>query len=232
MVLGPRIWDTARKYSPYKFIWETTAADKKRKKKGKKTAGKKSERLVWNPTGYVPKRRLKVPTDSQVWGGGARTVTGRPGAGGVTTGSPGATGELVIRSVTNIPAPRPFPTQIYRVASPVSATAAKPFWQKALPYASPLLLPLLTGKGKRTTRSRFSDPLTQPQGSGLPSSQTTSSSYYAFGGGGSSTGTSDCTCPGGKKRGKKKRRTVCYAGTYTERASGLSKLKKRKVPCK
>jgi len=226
MVLGPRIWDTARKYSPYKFIWETTAADKKRRKKGKKTAGKKSEQLVWNPTGYVPKRRLKVPTNAQVWGSGARTVTGRPGAGGVTRASPGGQSELLVMNpVGRIPARLPVPT--YTAPAP-----PKPLWKQALPYAVPLLVPLLSGKPKRTTNFRFSDPLTQPQTPGLPSSSTSSSSYYAFGGGGTSGGTSDCTCPGGKKRGKKKRRTVCYAGTYTERASGLSKLKKRKVPCK
>lgn len=35
-----------------------------------------------------------------------------------------------------------------------------------------------------------------------------------------------------KKKRKKKRRTECYSGTYTEKASGLTKRKKRKVPCR
>ena len=45
-----------------------------------------------------------------------------------------------------------------------------------------------------------------------------------------------CACPPAKKDQKSKRkkraREVCYAGTYIERAKGLSKRKKRKVPCR
>jgi len=39
-------------------------------------------------------------------------------------------------------------------------------------------------------------------------------------------------CPKPKKRGKKKPRTVCYSGTFTERASGLSKSRRKQVPCR
>jgi hypothetical protein len=46
------------------------------------------------------------------------------------------------------------------------------------------------------------------------------------------TRTKKCECPPKKKRGPKKVRDVCYAGTYTERASGLRKSKRRKVPCR
>jgi hypothetical protein len=34
-----------------------------------------------------------------------------------------------------------------------------------------------------------------------------------------------------RKRKRRKQRTVCYSGTYRERAKGLSKTRKRKIPC-
>lgn len=42
----------------------------------------------------------------------------------------------------------------------------------------------------------------------------------------------DCPRPQKKKRKKKSAREVCYAGTYIERATSLSKQPKRKVPCR
>lgn len=48
----------------------------------------------------------------------------------------------------------------------------------------------------------------------------------------SRTRTKECDCPPKKKRQPRKPRTVCYTGTFTERASGLKKLKRRKVPCR
>lgn len=45
------------------------------------------------------------------------------------------------------------------------------------------------------------------------------------------TKTAQCDCK--KKPSKKKQpRNVCYRGTYTERANGLTKLKKEKIPCR
>lgn len=44
-----------------------------------------------------------------------------------------------------------------------------------------------------------------------------------------------CECPPGKQRKPKRRkqpRSVCYAGTYTERARGLAKRRRRRVPCR
>lgn len=39
-------------------------------------------------------------------------------------------------------------------------------------------------------------------------------------------------CPKPKKRGPRKPRAVCYAGTFTERRNGLSKSRRRQVPCR
>lgn len=46
----------------------------------------------------------------------------------------------------------------------------------------------------------------------------------------------DCSCPPKgtrtKTRKPRKPREVCYTGTYTERSSGITKLRKRKIPCR
>jgi hypothetical protein len=55
--------------------------------------------------------------------------------------------------------------------------------------------------------------------------------YGAFGGSGA-VGTNTCECKPKRKKGRKKKRTVCYSGTFIERADGTSKYKKRRVDCK
>jgi len=42
-----------------------------------------------------------------------------------------------------------------------------------------------------------------------------------------------CSCPpkGSRTRRKRKPRTVCYRGEYVEKANGLTKFRKRKIPC-
>jgi len=116
--------------------------------------------------------------------------------------------------------------------------------------AVPTLLALLAGSSSGGRRRR--DPLTQPQPlapggptlglpfvPGLPGSGLTPGSFplpwpggggLSFGGGGSQTG--ECKCPPKRKRKPKQAREVCYSGTFIERASGLSKTRKRKVPCR
>jgi hypothetical protein len=120
------------------------------------------------------------------------------------------------------PAPRGNPWATY-------ARAALPF----LPLLSSLTQP---GKG----RSRRRDPLTQPQpeevfGPGPTTSLT--SSYFsgvssAFGPPPGTVGTNTCECKAPRPKRRKRKRTVCYSGTYRERADGTRKMKKRKVPCK
>jgi hypothetical protein len=95
------------------------------------------------------------------------------------------------------------------------------------------LLSLFPSGGRSPKTASFAPPLTpsKPPSVDLPPTYPTSPIQEAY----FSQPSSQCTCPDGsrgKSRGKKKKRTVCYSGTYTERATGLSKLKKRKVPCK
>jgi len=42
-----------------------------------------------------------------------------------------------------------------------------------------------------------------------------------------------CNCPKPKKDKKRKRkpRSICYAGSYRERANGLTKRKREQIPC-
>lgn len=118
-------------------------------------------------------------------------------------------------------------------SAPTPPTA--PLWKQALPFVLPLALSALTvprGGSKRR------DPLTLPQTPTLGSLQPTLASYplpfpgSGFGGSGASTSTDTCECKPKGPRKRRRKRTVCYSGTYTEKASGIRKLKKRKVPCR
>lgn len=57
-------------------------------------------------------------------------------------------------------------------------------------------------------------------------------SYFGGGGTATPTRTKECKCPPKRKRKPKKPRTVCYSGSYSERANGLRKTKRRKIPCR
>jgi hypothetical protein len=106
--------------------------------------------------------------------------------------------------------------------------------------AVPTLLALLAGR--TTGRGRapgVSDPLTVPQTPiGFPDLGLTPGLYplpWPGGSGFSGSGGSrvdQCECPPKRKRKQKQAREVCYSGTFIERASGLSKTRKRKVPCR
>jgi len=41
-----------------------------------------------------------------------------------------------------------------------------------------------------------------------------------------------CECRPKRRKGPKTSRSVCYTGTYIERADGITKLQKRKIPCR
>lgn len=118
-------------------------------------------------------------------------------------------------------------------SAPIPPTA--PLWKQALPFVLPLALSALTVPSGGQRRRR--DPLTVSQTPTLGSLQPTLASYplpfpgSGFGGSGASTsGTCECKPKGPRKR--RRNRTVCYSGTYTEKASGIRKVKKRKVPCR
>jgi hypothetical protein len=46
-----------------------------------------------------------------------------------------------------------------------------------------------------------------------------------------STRIKDCRCPKPKPKRKKQPRTVCYRGSYRERAKGLIKRRRERIPC-
>jgi hypothetical protein len=126
-----------------------------------------------------------------------------------------ATGPAQTPSAPPTPTPAPAPA------------AKKPLWQQLLEqYGSAPF----TQKGKRPIKVvNFMDSLTPSYSMGVDSAPMAYGDYAAWSP--DSTGTDTCTCP--KKKGKKrKKRTVCYRGTYTETASGLTKRKREKVPCK
>ena len=105
-----------------------------------------------------------------------------------------------------------------------------PLWLRLLPIVGPSLLDFIRPDQGDRNILRLTDPLTQPQTPGLTSSYTSVQSYGAFGGSGA-VGTNTCECKAPRKKRRKKKRTVCYSGTYIERADGTRKSKKRKVQC-
>lgn len=129
-----------------------------------------------------------------------------------------------------IPAPAPAP-------APAPGTSTTPTTRSAwLNIAGAALLPYLFTGGQRNPRNnRLVDPLTalNPGVANYPGLglQPFPGSYFGGVGGGGRIGTDQCSCPPKRKR-KSKPRTVCYSGTYTERAKGLTKRKGRKVPCR
>jgi hypothetical protein len=131
--------------------------------------------------------------------------------------------ETVPELVLPTPAPVPSPSRITQVTDWLLSNRG------LISAAVPLLLPR---SGSTRRRTGLADPLTpiSPPGidpltwfntGSLPYPQTESASLD-----------DQCRERARRKRGKKKPRTVCYSGTYTERASGLTKRKRRKVPCK
>jgi len=131
--------------------------------------------------------------------------------------------ETVPQLVLPTPAPVPAPSRVTQIADWIKANP------RLLATAIPLLLPRSSSTRRRTG---LADPLTpiSPPGTDpltwfntgrLPYPQAESASLD-----------DQCRERARRKRGKKKPRSVCYSGTYTERASGLTKRKRRKVPCK
>lgn len=127
--------------------------------------------------------------------------------------------------------------KIPRVPAPRSTRT--PLWQRALPYVIPPLLEQLRPQPKirLTVSNAPSAPLPQPQPQPQPRPQPQPqplpglASYSNYGGFiGSSS--SSCECPPKRKRKPKSKRTICYSGTYSDKANGLRKTKKRKIPCK
>jgi hypothetical protein len=125
------------------------------------------------------------------------------------------------------------PVSVYTPKLPMPKAAPRPAgWRKYLPQAETLL--------KAASSPTAAQPkiklagLTAPKTGGLPSvlTQSAFSSFSGFGGTPGKVGTKTCECKPKRKKKPKVPRDVCYTGTYTERADGLTKLKRRKVPCR
>lgn len=132
-----------------------------------------------------------------------------------------------------LPAPVPPPLPAPPPPTPAPAAPPEPLWLKVLKggglaSVGKLLFPDKAGQvqiSKRLARSLTA--------SNLPSVSSQSfSSFSSFGQVPGRVGTKTCECKPKRRRKPKQPRTVCYSGTFTEKANGLRKLKKRKVPCR
>jgi hypothetical protein len=136
--------------------------------------------------------------------------------------------------------PLPVPLEQIRItAKPLPVPVAPkpvPTWLKILKAVPPGTNPLqlIGGNSSRRTGRQLGRALTALQSAGLPSPLTQSafSSFSAFDGTPGKVGNKTCECKPKRKKKPKAPRSVCYTGTYTERADGLTKLKRRKIPCR
>lgn len=192
-----------------------------------------NEIIGGRPPFYAPPT-VKSPPPAPVPRPAAPAPAPRPAAPDLTGLEP-----IQIYTPYVIPPAAPAPS-VTATAAPRSVLGLSPAQLAGI--AVPTLLALLAG-GAGSRRRR--DPLTVPQTPLLPGLPDipglglTPGSFplpwpggSGIGGGGTLSATGQCECPPKRKRGPKKRRSVCYSGTYVERASGLSKSRKRKIPCR
>jgi hypothetical protein len=146
------------------------------------------------------------------------------------------------------PVPRPSPPKIAKqpTLEPVVITAQRlpvpipakpvPTWLKLAKLIPAGTNPLAMFQGKKASKSQkqLGRALTALQERGVTSAlqQSSFSSFSSFGGTPGKVGTKTCECKPKRKKKPKVPREICYTGTYTERADGLTKLKRRKVPCR
>lgn len=142
--------------------------------------------------------------------------------------------------------PKPIPSPAQPKLEPIVITAQRlpmpvpakpvPTWQKLLKLVPAGTNPLALLQGKKTPKAakQLGRALTALQERGVTSQLQSSSisSFSSFGGTPGKVGSKTCECKPKRKKKPKVPRDVCYTGTYTERADGLTKLKRRKVPCR
>lgn len=153
---------------------------------------------------------------------------------------------LPVPRVRAVPRPSPPPIAKQPTLEPVVITAQRipvpvpvkpvPTWLKilkAIPAGTNPLSLLQGGKGSRSSK-QLGRALTALETRGVSSvlTQSSFSSFSGFGGTPGKVGTKTCECKPKRKKKPKVPREICYTGTYTERADGLTKLKRRKVPCR
>ena len=146
------------------------------------------------------------------------------------------------------PVPRPSPPKIAKqpTLEPVVITAQRlpvpvpaapvPTWlklAKAIPAGSNPLDMFRRKKASKSSR-QLGRALTALETRGVSSvlTQSSFSSFSGFGGTPGKVGSKTCECKPKRKKKPKVPREICYTGTYTERADGLTKLKRRKIPCR
>jgi hypothetical protein len=146
------------------------------------------------------------------------------------------------------PVLRPAPPPIVKqpTLEPVVITAQRipvpvpvkpvPTWLKilkAIPAGTNPLSLLQGGKASKSSK-QLGRALTALEARGVSSvlTQSSFSGFSSFGGTPGKVGTKTCECKPKRKKKPKVPREICYTGTYTERADGLSKVKRRKVPCR
>lgn len=138
----------------------------------------------------------------------------------------------------SVPVTRPIPTGPVGPGGAPGPAGTRPAsrWPTWLPYLAPLLSRSLrtSSRGRRSSElgiGRTPTGVTDPLTGVTPGMQPFPQSGTPVGPGQGAR--RDCECNGTRKRRKKRKpRTECYYGTYTEKASGLVKRKKRKVTCK
>lgn len=149
-----------------------------------------------------------------------------PGRNPVTVSQP-VPGPLV-DTLPTVTIPSPGPLQLPTPAQlPTPSGFQLPDWARSAWLGIlPGLISGITGGGRS-----FRDPLTPYRPPGVDPLTGINTGMQPFPQTSSRSNRDDCRDQRRKKR-KKKPRTVCYSGTYTEKASGLNKRKKRKVPCR
>lgn len=217
-VIGPSVLDRILTANDYAMAaWNVILGGPRPIPKGPTTrppVGRPPAGNPWPPQGSPPQVTVNVPAPREPYRDRVASILADLG------------GDIYVD-----PKRLPVPKQ----PSPAPAPPAKqPLWLTLLPILGPSLMGFLQpGQGNRTVL-RLTDPLTQPQPENRPltPSQTVVQSFGAWGGTPGAVGTNTCECKAPRKKGRKKKRTVCYSGTYIERADGTRKTKKRKVPCK
>jgi hypothetical protein len=191
-----------------------------------------------NPLGLPPTINIYMPAPPAE----PRARTPRAERGRSALNLPNVARRYPITVASSGPIVARAPAQIPRTRAQQAASIAR----IARPLVMPLL-PSLLALGGKSSSSRRRDPLTQPQvdnpilnpggapaTGGLTLDQSSVATYLSSGYSGGTpgaVGTNTCECKAPRKKRRKKKRTVCYSGTYIERADGTRKSKKRKVPC-
>jgi len=129
------------------------------------------------------------------------------------------------------PALEPIVITAQRLPVPAPAVTS-PAWLKIIKAIPGGANPLELFKGKRASKAsrQLGRALTALETQGVTSTLNQTFSSFS-GGGGTPTQSKRCQCPKKRKSKPKKPRTICYKGSYTETATGLSKRKREKIPC-